>query len=82
MYAIEKINVINRFKLIVVGLLFINVWANAQSIETRLQAVIDSIYTANPSSIGILVNVKSPKNELSGSGSVGYFGHRQTQFGH
>ena len=60
------------FTLTLIGLLFLNSWVYAQSIETKLQAVIDSIYAANPTSIGIVIHVESPNHRLSWSGSVGY----------
>ena len=62
----------NRFKLTLVGLLLLYSWANAQSVETQLQAVIDSIYLTNPSSVGIMVHVESPENGISWSGASGY----------
>ena len=36
------------------------------------QSIIDSIYQANPKSIGIVAHIESPKNGLSWSGSSGY----------
>ncbi|MBL4745668.1 MAG: serine hydrolase [Flavobacteriaceae bacterium] len=36
------------------------------------QAVIDTFYTKNPTAIGIMVHIESPKNGISWSGSVGY----------
>ena len=60
------------FKLILVGFLFISNWTYAQSIETILQTVIDSIYTANPNSIGIMVHLESPEKGISWSGASGY----------
>lgn len=42
-------------------------------IETeKFQSIIDSIYQANPESIGIMAHIESPKNGVSWSGSVGY----------
>ena len=38
----------------------------------QCQDTIDSIYTANPASIGIMVHVESPKNNISWSCSSGY----------
>jgi D-alanyl-D-alanine carboxypeptidase len=62
----------NRFTLTLVWILVLNSWAIAQSIEEQVQALIDSIYTANPSSVGILVHVESPENGISWSGASGY----------
>jgi D-alanyl-D-alanine carboxypeptidase len=45
---------------------------NAQPVESRWQAVIDSIYAANPASVGIMVHVESPKKGISWSGVSGY----------
>ena len=38
----------------------------------QFQTIIDSIYKANPQSIGIIAHIESPKNGISWSGSVGY----------
>ena len=38
----------------------------------QFQTIIDSIYKANPQSIGIIVHIESPKNGISWSGSAGY----------
>ena len=62
----------DKFKVTFIALLFLNMLALAQSVETRFQAAIDSIYHANSSSIGILVHVESPQNKISWSGASGY----------
>lgn len=62
----------NTTKLTLLGFLFLNVWANAQSVETRLQVVIDSIYAANPTSVGLIVHVESSERGISWSGASGY----------
>jgi len=36
------------------------------------QATIDSIYSLNPKSVGVMVHIESPKNNLSWSGCSGY----------
>lgn len=38
----------------------------------KFQSIIDSIYKANPQSIGIIVHIESPKNGISWSKSAGY----------
>lgn len=38
----------------------------------KFQTIIDSIYKANPQSIGIIAHIESPKNGISWSGSTGY----------
>lgn len=38
----------------------------------KFQSIIDSIYEANPQSIGIIAHIESPKNGISWSGSAGY----------
>ena len=43
-----------------------------QTLESKLQKSIDSIYKANPESIGIMVHVESPNHDVSWSGAVGY----------
>jgi D-alanyl-D-alanine carboxypeptidase len=60
------------FKLTLSGFLFVNSWAYAQSIETKVQAVIDSVYTSNPTSVGIMVSIHSPERGISLSLSSGY----------
>lgn len=44
----------------------------SQISEELLQKTIDSIYTANPESIGIIVHVESPDKNISWSGTAGY----------
>lgn len=39
---------------------------------SECQSIIDSIYVANPKSVGIMVHIESPKNNLSWSGSIGF----------
>ena len=60
------------FKLILLGFLFLNSWAYAQSIETKFQAIIDSIYSSNQTSVGIMVTIESPERNISWSGASGY----------
>ena len=43
-----------------------------QSIETKLQSVLDSIYNANPTSIGIMAHVEASEKQLSWSGASGF----------
>ncbi|MEM9259768.1 MAG: serine hydrolase domain-containing protein, partial [Bacteroidota bacterium] len=45
---------------------------SAQTVESRLQSTIDSIYAAHPSSVGIMVHVESTESGLSWSGASGY----------
>ncbi len=58
--------------LLAIGILFLSAYAFTQSIETKFQAVIDSVYTANPASLGIMVHVTSPERRISWSGASGY----------
>ena len=44
----------------------------SQSLESKFQKAIDSIYAAHPTSVGIMVHVERPNNKVSWSGSVGY----------
>lgn len=62
----------NKTKLTLLGVLFLHVFAIAQSVETRLQAVIDSIYVANPTSVGLMVHIESPEQGISWSTASGY----------
>jgi len=66
-----------KHKLIII--LFIPLFAifsgcqeNTQPVETKLQTVIDSLYAANPASVGIMVHVESPELKISWSGVSGY----------
>ena len=45
---------------------------DAISFYSDCQSAIDSIHTANPESIGIMVHIESPKDNLSWSGCSGY----------
>lgn len=44
----------------------------AQSVESKLQAMIDSIYASYPASVGLMLHVESPERGLSWSGASGY----------
>lgn len=52
-------------------LFFISFSAFSQSTEKKLQTILDSIYNTNKNTIGILVHVESPKNNISWSAAVG-----------
>jgi D-alanyl-D-alanine carboxypeptidase len=52
--------------------LFLSTPFCGQEIEGKFQKSIDSIYQANPESIGIMVHVESPNNNVSWSGAAGY----------
>jgi D-alanyl-D-alanine carboxypeptidase len=45
---------------------------NAQTTESTLQAMIDSVYAAHPASVGIMVHVESPEKNISWSGASGF----------
>lgn len=61
-----------RMILIAIGILFLSTYAFTQSIETKFQAVIDSVYAAHPASVGIMVHVEAPDQGISWSGASGY----------
>ncbi len=61
-----------RLTFFLIGFLYLNSFVNAQSAETKIQNVLDSIYTANPKSVGLMVHVESPSNGISWSGASGY----------
>ena len=61
-----------RFEFALIVLLFLPVWVFAQSTEEKLQAVIDSFYVVSPASVGIMVHIESPEQQISWSGAVGY----------
>lgn len=44
----------------------------AQSIESRLQHMVDSIYALHPNAVGVMVDVESPGEHVSWSYAVGY----------
>lgn len=54
------------------GILFLNAALYSQTLETRLQWMVDSVYEANPESVGILVHVESAESGISWSGASGY----------
>ncbi|MEO1518686.1 MAG: serine hydrolase domain-containing protein [Bacteroidota bacterium] len=61
-------------KQLVVVFLFLLFYAHssAQSIESRCQAILDSIFQAHPSSVGIMAHIESPQHGISWSGASGY----------
>lgn len=61
-----------RIYLTTIGILFLNAFAFTQSTEAKLWALIDSIYNANPASVGIMVHVEAPDKGISWSGASGY----------
>lgn len=62
----------HRFELLLIGIIFLNVRLEAQPVEKRLQTLIDSVYAANPSSVGIMVHLEAPEKGISWSGASGY----------
>ena len=59
-------------KISLIGLLFLNNIVFSQPKEATLQAVVDSIYAENPSSVGIMVHVESPDRGVSWSVASGF----------
>ncbi|PLX12638.1 MAG: hypothetical protein C0598_05635 [Marinilabiliales bacterium] len=60
------------FNITLIGILFLSNLTNAQSLETKLQTLIDTIYTSNPTSVGIMASIESPEHNISWSGANGY----------
>jgi D-alanyl-D-alanine carboxypeptidase len=60
------------FKKTLLGILFLSNWTYAQTIETKFQAIIDSIYSSDQTSVGIMVSIESPERNISWSGASGY----------
>ena len=61
-----------RSILIIAALLSLPSLASGQTVEKKLQHVLNSVFAANPASVGIMVHVESPKRGLSWSGASGY----------
>jgi len=61
-----------KLKIALIVFLFLSVGVNAQSFDSKLQATIDSIYAANPTSVGLMVHVESPEHGISVSLASGY----------
>lgn len=61
-----------RTYLVAISVLFLNGSVFTQSIEVKFQALIDSIYSANPASVGIMVHIEVPDQGISWSGASGY----------
>ena len=61
-----------RSKLTIVAFLFLCGLASGQTVEKKLQHVLDSVFAANPASVGIMVHVESLKRGLLWSGASGY----------
>ena len=59
-------------------LITLPVLLQAQSLETRFQQLLDSIYTTNKDAVGVLVHIESPDNEISWTSAVG-LSDRSTQ---
>lgn len=59
---------------LLLAVLILSVFTKAQTVEIKLQAIIDSIYKLNPASVGILLHVESPEKGISWSGASGYTG--------
>lgn len=53
------------------GLLLLSSWSCTQTLESRFQQVIDSVYNANPGAVGIMVHVEAPESGISWSGAAG-----------
>jgi D-alanyl-D-alanine carboxypeptidase len=62
----------NAHNLTLMAFLLLHLLASGQTVEKELQHVLDSVYAANPASVGIMVHVESPKHGLSWSGASGY----------
>ena len=61
-----------RILFTIIGILFLNAFAFTQSNEAKLQELIDSVYNANPASVGIMIHVEAPDKGISWSGASGY----------
>lgn len=73
MYYVQSNNsTMRRIYLTTIGILFLNAFAFTQTTEAKLQTLIDSVYNANPASVGILVHVEAPDMGISWSGASGY----------
>jgi len=55
-----------------VALLFLAGCVSTPTLESQFQAVIDSVYAANPQSVGIMAHIESPGNKISWSGASGF----------
>lgn len=60
------------YSFILIILLCQTIGVYAQSYETQLKALLDSIYTKNPTSIGVMIHVEAPDKAISWSGAKGY----------
>ena len=58
--------------LIVYLLSLLPIGLNAQSLEEKLENLLDSVYQANQDALGILIHVESPDNNLSWSKAIGH----------
>lgn len=48
------------------------IWATAQSLENRLEALSDSVYNSNKDALGILIHVESPEHAISWTKAYGF----------
>jgi len=60
--------------LIFIVSLFLQGCVTTPTLETQFQNLIDSIYAANPASVGIMVHVEAPHQGISWSGASGHPG--------
>jgi D-alanyl-D-alanine carboxypeptidase len=63
-----------KFLLFLTASLFLSACISTPSLESQFQSFIDSVYTANPASVGIMVHVEAPKHGISWSGASGHPG--------
>lgn len=61
-----------KIQVLIALIFFFPVLVHAQSLESRLDALLDSVYQANQDALGILIHVASPEKELSWTRAVGF----------
>lgn len=62
----------NRFTFMLAGMLLLSVFVQAQNVEAHLQSFMDSLYSANPTSVGMLVHIETPDLSWSGASGLPY----------
>ncbi|MEZ5195715.1 MAG: hypothetical protein R2764_04775 [Bacteroidales bacterium] len=68
-----------KLRLTILSISILQFGAFSQSIETRFQTLLDSMYTNKPAAVGIMVHVESPERGISWSGSSGFSDKEATE---
>lgn len=77
MYLVKNQN--EKLTVVVILWMLVSSFVNAQSLEKKLESLIDSVYQSNKDALGILIHIESPDNHLSMTKAVGFSDKSRTQ---